>query len=253
MYDLAKFTLTDMTRCGSTLRKLGTGAASMEEAAGRVVRHLRDNLVCGDTGHRACALVRFFKTHRYGELDADLKLFADQILGDSPRSDDMKCLTLLASSGDRPEWNHRHDSVGHKAIPLPSQQAVHRIPMISQLIKQLGLEIGALVETPASLLVDDEQRSYNVFYVPDARRSPDIPAQEEFVDRFGIRSVLGFGGLLPLGDLFTVILFSTESIPRETTELFKPLALCTKMAVLPFVGNAVFAARPADALVSADG
>ncbi|TFH21386.1 MAG: hypothetical protein E4H03_10755 [Myxococcales bacterium] len=243
MYDLSRFSLTDMTRCGSSLRKLGLGATSMEEAADRVVRHLHDNFIAGDTGRRSCVLVRFFKTHRYDSLDPELQAFADRVLDSPPASADMRCLTLLASSGERAEWNGRTHSVGHKVIPLPSPQAVHRIPMIARLIKQLGLEITTLVDPSTSLMVDDEQRSYNVFYVADAAGSPHIPAQKDFVVPLGIRSVLGFGGILPLGDLFTVILFSTVAIPRETLDLFRPLALCTKAAVLPFVGGPVFAHR----------
>jgi len=246
MYDLSRLTLTDMTRCGSSLRKLGDGATSMEEAADRIVHYLHDNFISQASGRRSCALVRFFKTHRYGELDPELQTFADRVLGSPPPSADMRCLTLLASSGERPQWNGREHSVGHKAIPLPSLEAVHRIPMIARLIKQLGLEITSLVDTSTSLLVDDEQRSYNVFYVADAEGSPHIPAQDEFVVPLGIRSVLGFGGILPLGDLFTVILFSTDAIPRETLDLFRPLALCTKTAVLPFVGGPVFSSSVAE-------
>ena len=37
MYNPAEFTLSDMTECGATLRKLGAGADSMEEVADRIV------------------------------------------------------------------------------------------------------------------------------------------------------------------------------------------------------------------------
>jgi hypothetical protein len=57
----------------------------------------------------------------------------------------------------------------------------------------------------------------------------------------GIRSVLGFGGVLPSGDLFAMILFSRVRIPREIAELFKTLSLNVKVALLPFVDRRVFA------------
>ena len=69
MFDLAHFTLRDMTELGSVLRKLDQGAQSMEEVANRVVRHLYQHLGDADTGAHSCALVRFFKTHAYGGLD----------------------------------------------------------------------------------------------------------------------------------------------------------------------------------------
>ena len=62
----------------------------------------------------------------------------------------------------------------------------------------------------------------------------------EFVVPFGIKSVLGFGGVLPPGDLFAVIMFSRVPVPRETADLFRNLALSVKLAILPFSRGPVF-------------
>lgn len=67
----------------------------------------------------------------------------------------------------------------------------------------------------------------------DAVGSPHIPDQG-FVADFQVASALGFGGMLPTGDLFSVVLFSRTPIPAATAELFKVLALSVKLAVLPF-------------------
>ncbi|MFM8550852.1 MAG: ATP-binding protein, partial [Nitrospiraceae bacterium] len=75
---------------------------------------------------------------------------------------------------------------------------------------------------------------------PEAVGSPYLPGQGQIVVPYGVCSVLGFGGLLPTGSLFTVILFSKVPIPRETAELFKTLALSVKIALLPFDGTADF-------------
>jgi hypothetical protein len=80
-----------------------------------------------------------------------------------------------------------------------------------------------------------------VFYVDRAEGSPYIPAQTEFVQPQRIQSVLGFGGLLPSGELFATILFTRTYIPREVADLFKTLALNVKVALLPFVDRRVFA------------
>jgi hypothetical protein len=71
MFDLAKFTLRDMTELGAVLRKIGDDATSMEEVANRVVRYLYENLVDPGTGRPECALVRFFKTHPYQDLESE--------------------------------------------------------------------------------------------------------------------------------------------------------------------------------------
>jgi len=241
MFDLARFTLRDMTEAGAVLRKLGDGASSMEEVANRVVRYLHESLVDPKTGGRECALVRFFKTHPFGELDNGLREFARDMLPEpDAATPDMPCLTLLASAGDRPEWNARRSSLAHGAIPLASEEIVLQTPMISRLLSQLGVRIEALLKRSPELLVEPEPSSFNVFYVPDARGSSCIPAQDDFVKPFGIESVLGFGGMLPTRDIFVVILFSRTPIPRETAGLFRTLALNVKAAALHF-DDAVFA------------
>jgi hypothetical protein len=246
MYSLSKFTLREMTECGTALRKLGSGASSMEEVANKMVNYLHQQFLDPATGQSALALVRCFKTHAYGDLPLTLKQIANQSLGNqslegtqSPA--DLKCLTLLATAGDRPEWNSRTASTGHQAIPLPSEQMVAQAPMISQLIKQMGLTISNVLSPNPELLVDLQERTYNVFHIPTAAGSPYIPAQDEFVQPCQIQSVLGFGGMLPSGNLMAIILFSKVPIQRDTAELFKPLALNAKLSLLPFDQGAVFA------------
>ena len=240
MYDLAHFTLSDMTQCSSVLRKLPTGATSMEQVAERIVRYLYENLQDEHTLQKSCSLVRFFKTRPYGDLDQDCRRFACEALGRAPRSPAMKCLTLMATAGERPDWNDKKNSRRYRAIPLASEQFVAQFPMFSQLLQQFGIKLRTILEPNSDLLMDWETKTYNVFYVPEALGSPFVPMQETFVVPFGIRSVLGFGSILPSGDLFAVILFSKVHISRETADLFKTLTLSAKLAVLPFDGQSVF-------------
>jgi two-component system, NtrC family, sensor kinase len=82
------------------------------------------------------------------------------ILSDRIVPDNLKCLTMLATAGQLPEWNSRHQSVGHKAIPLANEKAIAHIPMIYQLIQQLGLNPGIVVQPDPNLLTDLEQKMY---------------------------------------------------------------------------------------------
>ena len=240
MYDLTNLSESDATRCGEALAQAASGASSMEEAAGKIVGHLYDNLVDSETGSKSCALVRFYKTHPYGELDPELQGFAQGILGYAPESEGMKCLILLGTAGEKPEWNDRSKSEGHKAIPLPSEQFVSQIPMISRLVSQFGLDVNAVIRPDPTLLADLEKKEYNAFHVPEAVGSPYIPAQDDFVIPHGVQSVLGFGGMLSTGDLFAVILFAKVHIARGTSDLARSLAVKVKDTVQPFVGGNVF-------------
>ena len=239
MPDLSRFTESDAAAYDEDVGKIAAASASMEEAAGKIVRHLNESLTDGHGG-RACALVRFYKTHAYGDLDAELQSFAQGVLGHAPESLDMKCLTLLGTAGEKEEWNSRQQSAGHKAIPLPSADFVSQIPMISRLVSQFGLDVQAVIRPDPSLIIDLEQKSYNAFHVPEAVGSPYIPGQEEFVIPYGIRSVLGVGGVFNTGDLFALILFSKVPISRETSDKFKALAVSVKEATQPFLDGRVF-------------
>lgn len=238
LYDFSRFGLAEMTRCGIDLRRSGGGASSMEETADRIVRYLYEGLRDPALEQPACALVRMFITLPFGELQPEQQSFSEKVLGARP-DPSMKCLTLLATAGELPDWNSRHASKGHQALPLPSPEAVSRSPMIAQLIRQLGVEISAFL-SDGELVIDTNQHTFNVFYVGDAVGSPVIPAQQEFVIPHGVRSVLGFGGLMPSGELFATILFSRTPIPREVADLFKTLALNVKVALLPFIGDRIF-------------
>jgi hypothetical protein len=242
MYDITSFSQSDAAQCGSVIRSMGAGAGSVEDAANRIVQYLHDELTSKPSGDKACALARFYKTHPYGELDAELQKFADGILGRPPDVRAVKCLTLLGTVGDKAEWNSRKNSNGHKAIPLPSEKVVAQIPMIAQLIKQFGLEASSVIKPDPSLLVGLQQQTYNVFHVAEAKGSPYIPAQQDFVVPFGIKSVVGFGGVLASGNLFAVILFCKVGVPRTAADNFEPLALDVKAAVQPLEGKRVFSA-----------
>src|SRR5262245_60344327 len=52
--------------------------------------------------------------------------------------DNALVLSLLGTSGTRPEWCDRYRSQGHLGIPLLSSQFVGAIPMVSRLMRDMG-------------------------------------------------------------------------------------------------------------------
>ncbi|MEA2762647.1 MAG: hypothetical protein QOD47_1931 [Gemmatimonadaceae bacterium] len=226
-YDLTNFGLGEMLKSSPRLRDAATGAPTFELGAQRVCRFLYDELQ-GPDRERQCALVRCYKTNAFGALDADLQGFVRSTMGFRQPWPEMKCLTLMATVGQTAAWNSRHSSRGHRAIPLPSPEIVEKAPMIAQLIKEFGLEISSVLQPSPEVVRELAGKRHGVFHVENAPGSPYIPAQEEFVVRYGIRSVLGFGGLLVNGDLFAVILFSTVHVSPATADRFRTLALDVK-------------------------
>ena len=238
-YEISNFSLGDMLRLGLSLRPATEGKQTMEEAATALCKLFYDELVDGN-GMRACALVRFYKTHTFSELPIGLQGFASRSLAPLHPRDDMNCLTLLATVGDEPAWNSRLRSRGHQAIPLVSPEVVEGAPMIAQLIKQFGMDVREVVRRGDRIVRDLNGRNYGVFYVPKAVGSPYIPAQSDFVLRYGIQSVLGFGGTLASGDLFAVILFSKAPIRESATDHFRRLAADVRVVLGKYKSESVF-------------
>lgn len=224
---LESFDLAETLRCSNALRRLMRDAVSIEAAARDACRFLYDELETAE-GQRACALVRCYKVHDYGLLPEELQRFARaQLGGTAAPGPHLRCLTLMATVGDEPEWNDRRRSKGHQAIPLPTAAVVERAPMIAQLFRAFGVALQAAVKPAPEIIRELGGRSYGVFFVPDAKGSPYIPAQD-FVEQHGIRTVLGFGGSLLSGDLFAIILFTRARVSEDVADRFRSLALEVK-------------------------
>ncbi|HIA54639.1 MAG TPA: hypothetical protein EYN91_21560 [Candidatus Melainabacteria bacterium] len=256
MFSIETFSLQDMTDLSAEIRELGSGARTQESVADRIVKHLYEGFTLKKSGDKAFALARFFISLPFRELEQPLKRFVE-----SRRSEphdirpDTRCLTLLATYGERAEWCDRTKSTDHRAIPIDSPDLATELPMIALLCKQFGFESNtvsdvvlsnperqpqSLATADSDVVMDQDQATFNVFFVQEALESPYIYAQEEFVKPYGIRSVLGYGGILSAGQIFAVILFSRASIKREVAQRFKPLALSTKNALLQVPQDKVF-------------
>ena len=232
---LRRFDVDELRSATDAIATLGD-FESPEDAAQALVTYLRHALVDED-GAPACPLVRLYRTQTYASLDPDTQAFARGLLDADPKPS-LRCLTLLGTAGELPEWNDRTLSRGHRAIPLPSEEVVLRLPMVAQLIVQLGLDVGSVIAPPAgAALIPLSQQTNDVFHVEHAVGSPYLPAQEEFVVPYGIASAAGFGGMMLTGDFFAIVLFSRVPISAAVARTLKILALPTRTLFLPFVSR----------------
>lgn len=202
----------------------------MEEIAGLLANHFYDLFRKTPDGPSQCSLVRLFKTCSSDELPQELR---PAIRPESEAETDPRYLALLGSRGNNPKWNSRQESANHQVIFLESTEIVDRIPMISNLIRMLGLHLSDVVKPNPDLNVAGHY-PLSVFYVDDAVASPYIPSKTDFVVPYNIKSVVGFGGLLTYSDMFTIILFFNVPVSREVAVLFKNLASQVHELLLPF-------------------
>ncbi|ONI71975.1 protein serine phosphatase [Kribbella sp. ALI-6-A] len=222
-YDFGLFGLSDMVRLAAELRTTAESAEGFVPAATAVVRQLRDGFVDGD-GESVLELVRLFSTRRFADLGDELRrIVLEQVQG--PAAADLRCLTLEATVGREPGLNDPALSRRHRLIPLASTATVAAAPMVSALVSGLGLQAADVVAGAVG------SGRFDVFHVAEAAGSRHVPDQE-FVRRHGIRSVLAFGGALPDGEMFCVVMFARVVIPAEVADLFRAVAVSVRAGLL---------------------
>jgi hypothetical protein len=245
--DLTRLDPADRLHNQVKLARSLQGVASLEAAAQVACRHFYEELTGpGELGPtRACVLVRCFKTHPYGSLEPDLQECARQAVPEGRISGGTPCLVLVASIGDEPAWCSRHLSRRRRCIPLESPAAVERAPMWSRFFRETGVDTAALFGARSPEFVDRAPRAVEVFCVEEAAGSASIPDQEEFVARYGVRSVFGFCSQLRRGDLYVLVMFSRVSMTRERAGRLRPLALDVTSTFFRLADTRVFTADSA--------
>ena len=246
--DLTALGLGPLVRLVSGLRGLSEGCASVEQFAQAACELLHQGLV-DSGGSRQTALVRFYGTAQLGALPPADRAFVSGLPRVAPLSAETMCLTLLGTAGTQLAWNDRSRSQGHRVVPLPDAAAVDELPMVAALLGQLGIDVEALTRSSAHVVLPSDSEDYRIFHVPEARDSPLIPAQD-FVREHAIASAVGFGGALPTGEVYAVVLFSTVPVSLFSARLLATIALsinlgCMDMLDLPLIEGGDSSRRPA--------
>jgi hypothetical protein len=206
-------------------------AGSLENAAQEMTKALHGRF------DESIALARVFLTVRFDSLPAANREFALALADPSGAGTDLKgttpVLSLLATHGDREEWNDPRKSQGHLGIPLISSAFVGAIPMISRLLRELGVPLDWIDSHDASVIQKTLGDAASLFFVDDASEAIDdqgrkIIAAQDFVSGYKIRSVFGIGGAYSGGDMLVTVVFSHDRFSRERAEQFLPLVTLFK-------------------------
>jgi hypothetical protein len=206
-------------------------SGSLESAAQEMARalHLRFD--------ESIALARVFSTVRFDSLPAANREFVRGLADSSESGADLKettpVLSLLGSHGDQEEWCDPRKSQGHLGIPLISTTFVGAIPMISRLLRELGVPIDWIDTHDPSAIHKTLGDSTSLFFVEDASQATDdqgrkIIAAQDFVAGYKIRSVFGIGGAYSGGEMLVTVVFSHDRFGRERAEQFLPLVTLFK-------------------------
>ena len=235
----ASITNVNIPSFTASLGKSIAGCGCLEDAAQKVM-----DLVYTEFKN-SVVLARLFATVPFEKLPASNKEFVRNLTDKKGLTrlinNHTPILSLLGTSGEEKAWNDRHESHGHVGIPLVSADFIDQIPMISHLLKSLGLSLDWLSGNGTGITQDIMGKTAGIFYVSDARTAVDekgrkiIPVQD-FVAKYNVRAVFGTGGgYIHDATFIVLIVFTREQIDEERAQCFLPLATVIKAATTGLV------------------
>ena len=100
-----RFSLQQLTNCISRIADSDAGPSNaLTDVARDMVDVLNDSLRDPQSGESNAALVRFFMTVPYESLEASGRDFIESRFSHLHPLPDTKCLTLMGTVGDEPDW-----------------------------------------------------------------------------------------------------------------------------------------------------
>lgn len=205
-----------------------------EDIAQHITQRIYDTL--SDSPSHGLVLTRIYRMTRVEDLPVDLLAQADR--------EDRYVVTLLGTYGRLLDWCHRKSSVAHQIISINSIAIPARIPMFEHLLVQnMGVDLNKLYET-GNVIASMSRPGGGKFHIEDVPSSPIIPAQVEFVRPFGVKSLVGFGGLI--GDaggsmtLYMLIAFTSGTYTADMADDFNTMQPYITTCLASAVGRAIF-------------
>ena len=206
----------------------------------RFYRKFKDSIV----------LARIFLTVPYARLPESNKAFVDKIVEKNSIQhllhDNTLILSLVGSAGEEAAWMDRSNSENHIGIPLISADFIDKAPMMSRLLKELGLNLEYISSDDTYLVKHTLGRMNGMFYVREASSEVDIKgrkiiADQNFVEQYDVKTVMGFGGGYS-GDypFYTAIIFLREEIEAVRARLVAAELSFFKIVTLKAVKGQIF-------------
>lgn len=209
---------------------------SVEQATQYFAQYIYDE--CSVDSRSELVLSRIFHSFEFGALPQDIKAVAYKKFGDNIPDTNL-FLNLIGTYGQESEWQQRTRSSGHQVIPL-TRESISLIPMVSRLFQQIGFDLGVLLkEEQASMNMDGVAGAYGMFYVDQAQGSAYIPAQD-FVSKYGVKSVIGTGVMLPTGNISVFIGFCRVVLGEKVAAGISPLMSLFWQKAFPLITKGYF-------------
>jgi hypothetical protein len=216
-------------------------ANNLEETAQELIAELQTLF------DESVVIARAFITVPFENLPPENKEFVKGLAGSAGAGGEIKggtpVLSLIGTHGKEDDWKDRRKSKGHMGIPLISSAFVSAIPMISRLLKELGIPMDWVDSHDSEIIKKALGGSAGLFYVENAAESTDnegrkIIAAQDFVSEYGVKSVFGTGEAYDNGQMLVVVVFCRDAFPRDVAERFTTLSSAFKKETSSLVEEA---------------
>jgi hypothetical protein len=198
-------------------------SSTLEGAAQELVASLQQ------TFDESIVIARAFVTVPYGSLPPKNREFVQKLAETAGAAADLKpatpVLSLIGTYGQEADWRDRRNSKGHVGIPMISSSFVDAIPMISRLLKELGVPMTWVDTHDTEIIVKTMDPSGGLFFVENAPEATDhqgrkIIAAQDFVSAYSVKSVFGTGGVYPGGQIVVIVVFCRDVFTKAIAEHF---------------------------------
>ena len=199
---------------------------TLENAAQELVASLQKKF------DESVVIARAFFTVPYGSLPSKNREFVQKLAESAGAAEDLKpatpVLSLIGTYGQETDWRDRRKSKGHVGIPLISSSFVDAIPMISRLLKELGVPMTWVDSHDSEIIAKTMDPSGGLFFVDNAAEATDnqgrkIIAAQDFVSAYSVKSVFGTGGVYPGGQIVVIVVFCRDAFTKDAAQRFLEL------------------------------
>jgi hypothetical protein len=249
---LCETTVNSINALRRTIAQALQAPQSLEEASQTFVNILFEEF------EESIAVIRLFVTIPFGKLPEAIQtsVLRTADVPRQPLANTTPTLMLLGLHEAEEFRNAKH----YFGIPLISPATVEAIPMIAQLLQELGFPFKQPLRRAASKQESEEIETSSIgflsglFYVPDAQNAVNAKGQRilSVLDQGGIynhtatdevETIFGIGGAYVSGPFIATVIFSREPLDRVLVERFMPLANFFKTSTTDLVLNEDFFAN----------
>ena len=216
------------------------GAARLEDAAQVLVEAVYHQF------EESVVMARMFVTVPFDALPPSNRHFVQKLAETADAPGGLKTatpvLSLIGTYGQTRLWNDRRRSQGHVGIPLISSAFVGAIPMISRLLKELGVPLDWVDSLDSAMIEKTMGRTAGLFFVEDASHATNqqgrkIITARDFVETYHVRAVFGIGGAYVGGQIVVLVVFCRDEVPRAAAEPFLALTALFKTKTARLMGE----------------